>query len=88
MSAYHQAWKKTHTETHYYEISDTRDKEKILQMSKEKKKEISYKGLRTRKSFDSSIAILEGRKEWWNGFKILKKKKKDSQPRILYSVCM
>lgn len=65
--------KKTYTMAHYCEISENWGKQEILKASQEKIKQtnqVSYKGSKTKMTFDLSTGTLEGRRYLKTTFKI------------------
>ena len=56
-------------------------KERILKATREKWL-VTYKGAPIRLSTDYSTEIFQGRREWYEIFKVMKSK--DLQPRLLY----
>ena len=62
-------------------MTKAKDKDKLLKATREKW-EIAYKGILIRLLADFSTETLQNRKEWYNMFKVMKRK--NLQPRILY----
>ena len=57
-------------------------KEQILKVAREKKKQITHKGIPIRITADLSIETLQARREWQDILKVMKEK--NLQPRLLY----
>ena len=62
-------------------LSKIKYKEKILEAAREKK-QITYKGIPIRLTADLSAETLQGRREWQDIFKVMKRK--NLQPRLFY----
>ncbi|XP_053414823.1 type 2 phosphatidylinositol 4,5-bisphosphate 4-phosphatase isoform X1 [Nycticebus coucang] len=58
-----------------------KDKDKILQASRERK-QVTYKGTKIRLTSDFSLATLNARRQWNNIYRILKEN--NFEPRIIY----
>ena len=64
-------------------LTKIKHKEQILKAAREKQ-QISHKGIPMRITADLSIETLQARREWQDILKVMKKKKKNLQPRLLY----
>ena len=64
-------------------LTKTRHKERILKAAKEKQ-QVTYKENPIHLTADLSAETLQARREWQDIFKVLKGKKKNLQPRLLY----
>ena len=68
-------------------LTKIEDKEKILKGNR-KKKQITYNGIPKKLSVHFSTKSLQGRRQWNDIFKVMKKEKKKIQPRIVYPGCL
>ena len=64
-------------------LTKTKHKERILKAAREKQP-VAYKGNPTCLTVDLSAETVQARREWQDIFKVLKGKKKNLQPRLLY----
>ena len=64
-------------------LTKTKHKERILKAAREKQ-QVTYKGNPTCLTADLSAETVQARREWQDIFKVLKGKKKNLQPRLLY----
>ena len=62
-------------------LTKTKHKERMLKAAREKK-QVTYKGNPIHLTADLSAETLQGRREWQDIFKVLKRK--PLQPRLLY----
>jgi len=64
-------------------LTKTKHKERILKAAREKQ-QVTYKGNPIHLTADLSAETVQARREWQDIFKVLKGKKKNLQPRLLY----
>ena len=64
-------------------LTKTKHKERILKAAREKQ-QVTYKGNPIHLTTDLSAETVQARREWQDIFKVLKGKKKNLQPRLLY----
>ena len=64
-------------------MTKIKDKGRILKVRREKQ-QFTYKGISIRLSSDFSPEIVQVRREWQDIFKVMKGRKKKTNPRILY----
>ena len=62
-------------------LTKIRHKEQILKAAREKKKQITHKGIPIRITADLSIETLQARREWLDILKVMKEN--NLQPRLL-----
>ena len=72
-----------HPKTYINQINKDQTQRKILKAAREKK-QITPKGIPIRITADFSIETLQAKKEWQDIVKVMKEKKKNLQPRLLY----
>ena len=64
-------------------LTNTKHKERILKSARQKQQG-KYNGNPIHLTADLSVETLQARREWQDIFKVLKGKKKNLQPRLLY----